>query len=98
LLAVFRLVGESLLMKELLFTRRKHKLQTATHTQDISISKRHNPPPSSADSEKGTGGQQTVCENWMRVGEFIPLKLGNYVRYLTIGHNLFCQQMQRDPR
>ena len=35
------------------------------------------------------GGQQSLCENSLCVGEFIPLNLENYVRYLTIGHNLF---------
>jgi hypothetical protein len=95
LLAVFRVVGESLLVKELLFTRRKHKLQTATHTQDISVSKRHNPLQARQIQRRAPGGQQTVCENWMRVGESIPLKLGNYVRYRTIEHNRFCQQMKK---
>ena len=44
LFAVFRFVDESLLMKELLFSRRKYKLQTTTHTEDISVNKRHDPP------------------------------------------------------
>jgi hypothetical protein len=75
LLAVFRFVSKSLFLEELLFSRRKHKHHTATYTQDISVSKRHNPPPSSADSEKGNGGQKTFGENWMRVGHPMPFNL-----------------------
>jgi hypothetical protein len=49
LLAVFRFVGESLFLEELLFSRRKNKHRTATYTQDISVSKHD---PSSEFSER----------------------------------------------
>jgi hypothetical protein len=41
LFAVFRLVGESLFLEELLFSRRKHELRTATNALDISVNKVH---------------------------------------------------------
>ena len=46
--------------KNCLFTRREHKLQTATHTQDISVSKGHNPPSKLSRFREGsTRGQQS---------------------------------------
>ncbi len=85
LLAVFGFVGESLLMKELLFTRRKHKHHTATNTQNISVSKRHNPLQAQQIQRRVNGGQQSLCENSLRVGHLIPFNLEQYVRYITIG-------------
>ncbi len=43
-LAVFWYMRKSLLLEELLFSRRKHKHHAAIHTQHISVSKAHTPP------------------------------------------------------
>ena len=43
LLAMFRLVGESLFVVKLLFSRRKHEHCTTTDTQNIPVSKAHCP-------------------------------------------------------
>src|SRR6266700_4177206 len=55
LFAMFRFVVESLLMKEFLLSRRKHKHHTAIYAQDISVSKRNNSPPPSRFREGSTG-------------------------------------------
>jgi hypothetical protein len=85
LLAVFRFVGESLLMKELLFPRRKHKHHTATYTQNISVSKRHSPLQAQQIQRRVNGGQQPVCENSLRVGHPIPLNLENMLDTEQLG-------------
>jgi hypothetical protein len=98
LLAVFRFVSKSLFLEELLFSRREHKHQTATCTQDISVSKRHNPPPSSADSEKGTGGQKTLCENWMRVGHPMLFNLEKIPVSNNWGVSFVANRCKKAPR
>jgi hypothetical protein len=59
LFAVFRFVDESLFLKELLFTRRKNKHHTTTYTQDISVSKGHNPPSKLSRFREGSTGDSS---------------------------------------
>jgi hypothetical protein len=76
LLAVFWFVGESFSLKELLFSRRKNKHHTAIYTHDISVSKRHSPPSMLSRFREGSkGGQQSLCENWMRVRHVMSFNL-----------------------
>ena len=98
-LAVFRFVDEASVPKECLFSRRKHKRQAATYTQDITVSKRHNSPPTQQiQTRDQVGGGSPSVKNALRVGHLIPINPEKYVRYLTkLGVFFVSRELQENP-